>query len=390
MTEYFKNFILENENLYFDAHKLKTSFCNALRRIMISEIETIGFRSSYDEDSDIKIEINTSALHNEYLGHRLSLLPIVIPPKDISSFVKDKYEFHIDVINNKENPIDVTSEDISILDTTTGNILSQTETRKFFPPNNITKDFILINRLKPNKVDGIDGEQMKVIMKADRGIGKEHSRYTPTCVSVFTNKIDNSKVEVALKEKLSKNNKTLSAEEIKKISRSFKLSESERHFYTDEKGEPHIFDFNVESDGRIPPQIILNTGIFVLENKLKKLKSNLDNKEVVTFNNSDCIMDSYDVLIKDEDYTIGYLLQQYVYLLYLDKEPKDIKYIATSVPHPLENNLLIRISLENSVNKENSIVNIKKILDGTIDYLLDIIVKLKGEMKNSFKSNLDL
>lgn len=390
MTQYFKNFILENETLNFDVHTLKPSFCNALRRIMISEIETIGFRSSYDEDTDIQIEVNTSALHNEYLGHRLSLLPVIYPPKDISSYVKDKYEFHIDVINNKENPIDVTSKDITILDTTTGKTLSETETRKFFPPNAITNDFILINRLKPNKVEGVDGEKMKVVMKADRGIGKEHSRYTPTCVSVFTNKIDNSKFELALKEKLSKIEETLSAEEIKKISRSFKLSEGERHFHTDEKGEPNIFEFTIESDGRIPPHIILHKGIIVLESKLKKMKSNLDNKEVITFNNSDCIMDSYDVLIKDEDYTLGYIIQQYVYLLYLEKESRDVKYVATSVPHPLENNLLIRISLENTVNKENSIINIKKILDGTIDYLLDIIVKLKGELKNTFKSNLDL
>ena len=390
MTEYFKNFVLEKETLTLDVHKLKTSFCNALRRIMISEIETLGFRSSYDEDSDIKIEVNTSALHNEYLGHRISLLPIIYPPKDISSYVKDKYEFYIDVVNNKEHPIDVTSKDITILDKSTGKMLSETETRKFFPPNPITNDFILINRLKPNKVEGVDGEKMKAMMKADKGIGKEHSRYTPTCVSVFTNKIDNAKVESALQEKLSKIDQTMSADEIKKFSRSFKLSEAQRYFYTDENGEPNIFEFTIESDGRIPPHIILNKAIFVLEDKLKMFKSNLHNEEIVTYNNSDCIMDSYDVLVKDQDYTLGYIIQQYIYQLYQDKENRDVKYISTSVPHPLENNLLFRISLENSVNKENSIVNIKKIIDGTIDYLMDIIVKLKGEMKNTFKDNLNL
>jgi len=61
-----------------------------------------------------------------------------------------------------------------------------------------------------------------------------------------------------------------------------------------------------------------------------------------------------------------------------------------SVPHPLENNLQFRIALENNVDKENSITNIKKIIEGTVDHILGIIVKLKGDMKNTFKENLDL
>ena len=35
-------------------------------------------------------------------------------------------------------------------------------------------------------------------------------------------------------------------------------------------------------------------------------------------------------------------------------------------------------------------LNIKKIMEGTIDHILGIIVKIKGDMKNTFKANLDL
>ena len=390
MTNHFQKFILDKETLNFEVYGLTPAFCNALRRIIISEVETLGFRTSYDENTDIKIEINTSALHNEFLGHRLSLLPIIYSPKDISSYEKESMEFIIDEVNNSEDTIDITTQHIKILDKRSGKYLSESHTREFFPQNPITKEFILINRLKPNKVEGTDGEQMKIIMFADKGIGHEHSRYTPTCVSVFVNKIDNSKLESALKEKLSLQEETLSAEEIKAFARSFKLSEGERHYHTDENGEPNVFEFTIESDGRIPPHIILHKGIHVLEDKLNKLKSNINNEEVVTYKNSDCIMNSYDILVKDEDYTLGYIIQQYIYILYQDKDLKDVKYVSSSVPHPLENNLLIRIALENNVDKENSISNIKKIIEGTIDYLLGIIVKLKGDMKNTFKSNLDL
>lgn len=388
MTDFLKNIQLEHNKLNFDVYNLNTAICNAIRRIMISEIETLGFRFTFDDDSDIKILKNTSALHNEFLGHRLSLIPVIYPSNEIYSFAKDSLEFIIDEVNNTSNIIDITSKDIKILDTTTGKFLSETQTRNFFPPNPITNDYILINKLKPNKVEGSEGERMNVVMKADRGIGQEHARYTPTCVSVFINKMDDSKFELALKEKLSKQDESMSAAEIKSFSRSLRLAEGERHFMTDENGEPNVFEYKIESDGRIPPQIILHKSLFVLEEKLKKFKSNLSDEEIITFNNSDCIMNSYDVLVKNEDYTLGYLIQHYVYELYQNTENNDVKYISTNVPHPLEDNLLFRISLENSVDKETSIVNIKKILSGTVDNILELITKLKVEMKGKFKNNL--
>nr|QDY51770.1 hypothetical protein 1_155 [Mimiviridae sp. ChoanoV1] len=388
MTDFFKNIQSEHNKLNFDVYNLNTSICNAIRRIMISEIETLGFRFTFDDDSDIKILKNTSALHNEFLGHRLSLIPVIYPSNEIYSFAKDSLEFIIDEVNNTSNIIDITTKDIKILDTTTGKFLSETQTRNFFPPNPITNDYILINKLKPNKVEGSEGERMNVVMKADRGIGQEHARYTPTSVSVFINKMDDSKFELALKEKLSKQDESMSAAEIKSFSRSLRLAEGERHFMTDENGEPNVFEYKIESDGRIPPQIILHKSLFVLEEKLKKFQSNLSDEEIVTFNNSDCIMNSYDVLVKNEDYTLGYLIQHYVYELYQNTENNDVKYISTNVPHPLEDNLLFRISLENSVDKETSIVNIKKILSGTVDNILELITKLKVEMKGKFKNNL--
>ena len=390
MSAHFKNFVLDNETLNFEVFGLNPSFCNALRRIMISEIETLGFRSSYDESSDIKIEVNTSELHNEFLGHRLSLLPIHYSPKDIKNYVKDKYDFIIDVINKGNEPLDVTTKDIKIMDKTTGKYLSEVEALNFFPPNPITNDFILINTLNHNQVEGMEGEEVKIIMKGDKSIGKEHSRYTPTCVSVFVNKIDEAKLATVFKEKMSQREDTLTSEEIKSEAKSFRLGEGERHYYIDEEGEPNVFEFTIESDRRIPPHIILYKSLFVLEEKINKFKINLNNEEVVTFKNSDCIMNSYDVIVKNEDYTLGYIIQKYVYQLYQMKEPKDIKYISTDVPHPLENKLAFRISLENRVDRENSIINIKKVLEGTIDYINGIIMKLKGEMKNQFKSNLDL
>ena len=156
--------------------------------------------------------------------------------------------------------------------------------------------------------------------------------------------MDDSKFELALKEKLSKQDESMSATEIKSFSKSMRIAEGERHFMTGENGEPNVFEYKIESDGRIPPQIILHKSLFVLEKKLKKFQSNLSDEEIITFNNSDCIMNSYDVLVKNEDFTLGYLIQHYVYELYQNTENKDVKYISSNVPHPLEDNLLFESS----------------------------------------------
>ena len=52
---------------------------NSLRRVMISEIPNVGFDHKTSEDSSqnpIRIINNTSALHNEFIAHRIALVPI--------------------------------------------------------------------------------------------------------------------------------------------------------------------------------------------------------------------------------------------------------------------------------------------------------------------------
>ena len=61
------------------------------------------------------------------------------------------------------------------------------DNQTFFPMNPITKDNILITRLKPTP-DG-KGEHIHIEGKCSRGVGKEHIRFSPVSI-VFINKID--------------------------------------------------------------------------------------------------------------------------------------------------------------------------------------------------------
>ena len=81
------------ETLKFTAEDVDCSFLNALRRIIIGEVP-VGFRTEYGRESDIKILTNTSALHNEFLAHRLSLLPVHYDYTKFEDFNPNKYPIH--------------------------------------------------------------------------------------------------------------------------------------------------------------------------------------------------------------------------------------------------------------------------------------------------------
>ena len=391
---YLSGFKFKNdETLNFNANNLPVSFLNSLRRIMINDVETLAFRAEYGKESDIKIETNTSVINNEFLAHRLSLVPIHYNPKNISTFDKDKYEFVIDITNTTTKPLDVTTEHIQIKEGS--KILSKAAAQAFFPPDKITGEYILLNRLKPNKSGETEkdgGETLKIIMKADKSTGKEHSRYNPTCVSVFTNVRDLGKIEEELKkrfhdkdiERKTLGKKPLTDEEKKPIIKSFMVSEADRYFKTDASGEPNSFDFLIESDGRIPPHIIFDKSLFVFEEKLNNFLKKINESEKCIVKTSDCIMKAYDFIIEDEDYTIGNVIQEFMFKLFqnVNQDESKVKYVSANVPHPLENKLLIRVALEELTLGSDYI---KELITECVSEIKSIIDKLKTEMAGNKK-----
>ena len=391
---YLSDFKFKNDDtLNFNVNNLPVAFLNSLRRIMINDIETIAFRTEYGKESDIKIETNTSVINNEFLAHRLSLVPIHYDPKRIGTFDKNKYEFIIDITNTTTKPLDVTTEHIQIKEGS--KVLSRTVAQSFFPPDKITGEYILLNRLKPNKSGDSDkegGEKLKINMKADKSTGKEHARYNPTCVSVFTNVRDMGKIEEELKkrfhdkdiERKTLGKKPLTDEEKKPIIKSFMVSEADRYFKTDASGEPNSFEFYIESDGRIPPHVIFDKSLFVFEEKLDNFMKKINESEKCIVKTSDCIMKSYDFIVEDEDYTIGNVIQEFMFRLYqnVSQEDKKVKYVSANVPHPLENKLLIRVSLEELTLGSDYV---KELITECVSEIKSIIDKLKTEMGGNKK-----
>lgn len=101
--------------LKFDINSTYTFVINALRRVIMSELDCVGIPDIYKESSSdipgVFIKENTGRLHNEFIRHRLSMLPIKISLSELQEY---DYKFILDVKNTTKEPINIYSSNIQI------------------------------------------------------------------------------------------------------------------------------------------------------------------------------------------------------------------------------------------------------------------------------------
>jgi len=61
---------IKRDSISFLLSDVDVSMANALRRVMLAEVPTMAIDL-------VEIEQNTSPLHDEYLSHRLGLIPLI-------------------------------------------------------------------------------------------------------------------------------------------------------------------------------------------------------------------------------------------------------------------------------------------------------------------------
>jgi RNA polymerase Rpb3/Rpb11 dimerisation domain len=154
-----KTIVDERDVTRFTLSSINVSLANALRRTILSDIPTTTFYTETYNDNQCTIFVNTTRLHNEILKQRLSCIPI--HEKD-TAVLPGRYILELDVSNDTDNMMIVTTEDFKIRNKETGAYASDAEVRKIFPPFAQTGTFIDFCRLRPRIGDSIPGEQIKL------------------------------------------------------------------------------------------------------------------------------------------------------------------------------------------------------------------------------------
>lgn len=180
---------LKNDLAIFELSDTDPSMANSLRRIMIAEVATMSI-------DKVEFEDNTSALQDEFIAHRLGLIPLRSgqPMKDWQyihacdcigdgNCVMCSWKFTLDVDYDRDvaagefgdhprdAPINVTSQHLKSQNEESDRLLPV----HFGDANEALESHdkgILIIRLGP-------GQRIKFEAIAIKGIGKEHAKWSP-------------------------------------------------------------------------------------------------------------------------------------------------------------------------------------------------------------------
>ena len=268
MNPSIKNFSEHSDVLYFTLHGVEVSIANAIRRTILSDIPTIVIETDTYEKNQCTVLVNTSRLHNEIIKQRLSCIPIhstLLRDNEDGKSLPGNYELVVDVTNDSDNTIYVTTEDFRLRDKETNTMLSKEEQEKLFPglfpKNMITQSYIDFARLRAKIGETIEGEQLS--LTADFSINTAHSNSMYNVVSKcsYGNTPDVDKAGTVwddLEGKLRTEGE--SAEDIKFKKDNFNILDAQRYFIE------NSFDFVVQTLGVYDNKDIVK---LLIDNKAK-------------------------------------------------------------------------------------------------------------------------
>lgn len=335
----------QNDVLKFTLSRTDVSVANAIRRIILSEIPCVVFKTTPYEENRALIYTNTSRLNNEIIKQRLSCIPIYI---DDLAFPIEDYILEVNEKNDTDTIKIVTTEDFKIKNIKTGKYLSKEGVRKIFPPDSISNAYIDFVRLRPKLSNDIDGEQIHLECSFSISNAKDDGMFNVVSCAAFGNTVDMLAANAAWreKEKKLKEEKT-SDDDIEYAKKDWYALDALR-FST-----PNSFDFMIEKIGVFENEAIVKKACMIMIEKITKFKQAMieDGRRLVAPAES-TIRGSFDIKLEGEDYTLGKVIE---YILYETqflgpdaynknyKGDKKLIYCGFRKPHPHINESYIRV-----------------------------------------------
>lgn len=358
MSTMFSTLNKSKKEISFQIDNIDLAYVNSIRRIILSEIPNVGFAFDplTDNNPDMTIHENKTSLHNEFLAHRLSLIPICMSENEVYNFDPSKYTFRLKKANRGTDIINVTSKDIEILDEE-GNKYSESIHKRFFPSDDITNDHILISRLKPNHYNIDHGEEVDITCKASRDIAMKHARWCPVSKAHFENALDPDEVEAGLKAKIQEIEKergsSMSHEEKELFKKRFHTLNAYRFFKKNKFDEPCSFIFTIKSICALHPEYLFFKAIRILKDKIKLFRDHLkDRHSSVVIQPMGDVPNYYQIVIAEENYTLVNVLQSQIYNHCIRDKKLDfgLTYIGYFEPHPLDRKMAIKVRFNKDVD----------------------------------------
>lgn len=287
---------LKDDYCKFELRDTDSSMANALRRVMIAEVPTIAIDL-------VEIEVNSSVLNDEFIAHRLGLIPLTSERAMSMRFSRDcdacdgdgqceycSVEFHLRAKCITDQTLDVTSKDLYSSDHTVVPVDFSDSTGY----DSSEQRGIIIVKLRR-------GQELRLRAIARKGIGKDHAKWSPAATVTFMYEPD-IHINEDLMETLTLEEKQSWVEssptkvfDIDPNTQQVVVVDPEAYTYDDEvikkaeaMGKPGLVDirakedsfiFTVESTGAIKASQLVLNAIEVLKQKLDAVRLSEDTVE---------------------------------------------------------------------------------------------------------------
>jgi len=327
---YIKNINTIENSLKFEidnhSNNFKISFTNALRRIILSEINTWAI-----DEHKINFIENNSILNNEFLKHRLGLIPI-------ASNKELKYEnlvISCNVKNEEETIKSIYVSDFEIYD--------EIEDKTYDIKDFVKYPNILFAKLQNNEYFSFNSRL------SNKTAQEGGAQYCPVSTCIVTFKHD----EEDLKNNINQIDKN--------EQESFIINNQEKIYKKNNQGNPLIFEINIETIGFYENKSIIEKGLTILEEKINLYDECCKDIELEN--------GFYILKINNQNDTLGNLISSYI------NDEKDIQFSGYIIEHPLYENIILKIKTD--LNK----TDLLKLISEKNNYIKELIQTLKKELK---------
>ena len=378
----------DNGVLHLQLSNIHVSFVNALRRTILSDIPIVVIRTETFDTNQCTIQTNTSRFHNEIVKQRLSTIPIYT--QDLDTF-PTKYRLIVKAKNESDHEmLWVTTDDFQLQDKENEQFLDPMETRKIFPHDAKTDRPIDFLRLRPTIGTTINGEEINLQAEFSVATAKENGMYNVVSKCAYFNVINpEARDNLWALHLQNYKNEGLTEEEIEFEKKNFNYLDAYRCYKTDDNGDPNEFEFVIQSLGIYSNYQIAFLACQILIQKCKTFANDVES-QVVPIHESkqsrdlnytsitvSSIENSYDIILEEEDYTMGHLLCHVLYTLFY-KEDQELTYVGFKKYHPHDDYSVLRMAFKDN---GNAILLAKQYLIVACTQAVNVISTIQSKFK---------